>query len=293
MNQIVSREKQASHRLKRIYIDSKYRASGASNQFTVSLPESLEMSHNHQFCLDDICIPRSWYVVNNNNNFIYLLWSDSGILRLRRAALTVGDYDGNTIATEVATALSTLGRGTFTVSFSNKTSRLTISNAATAFLIPTDAEIVNLGLVQAYNLVNNIADANFDVPQVYNLSKQGHKSINYCIGNFIKADSGTIKVLQPINLNNLDTLYIHASGMGSYNTVNLRGEPTIIKEIKVEGQPFSYIFDNCNHPTLDMLDCSHQTWSSLSFWITDKDGFLVDLNDRDLSFSIVLNDLTL
>lgn len=292
MNQIVSREKEASHRLKRIYIDSKYRSSGNSNQFTVSLPESLEMSHSHLFCIDDICIPRSWYVVNNNNNYVYLLWSESGSIKLRRAAMSVGDYDGNTIATEVATALNTLGRGTFTVSFSNKTARLTVSNPTTPFIIPTDAELVNLGLIQAYNIANNIADSTFDVPQVYDLSKQGHKSINYCIGNFIKADLGTIKVLQPINLNNLDTIYIHMSGGGSYNTMNLRGEPTIVKEVKIDGQPFSYIFDNANHP-FDWLDCSHQTWSNLSFWITDKNGHLIDLNDRDISFSICLNDLTL
>ena len=290
MNQIVSREKEASHRLKRLYIDSKYRASGSSNQFTVSLPESLEMSSNHVYMIDDVCIPRSWYVVNHNNKYVYLLYAENGAIRLRRAEMSVGDYDGNTIATEIANTLNTLGRGTFTVTFSNKTARLTISNPTTPFIIPTDEELVNLGLIQAYNIANNIADANFDVPQIYDLSKQGHKSINYCAGNFIKADIGTIKVLQPINLNNLDTLYLHASGMGSYNTMNLRGQPTIIKEIKIDGQPFSYIFDNANQ--WDWMDCSHQTWSNLSFWLTDKNGHVVDLNDRDISFSIVLNDLT-
>ena len=290
MNQIVSREKEASHRLKRLYIDSKFRSSGTSNYFTVNLHEMLEMSHNHMFLVDDVCIPRSWYVVNSNNNFVYISWVENGIFKVRRAAMSVGDYDGNTFATEMAAALNTLSRGTFTVTFSNKTGRLTISNASNAFTLPTDAELVQVGITQAYNIANNIADANFDVPQVYNLSKQGHKSINYCAGNFISTDSATIKVLQPINLNNLDTLYLHASGIGSYNTLNLRGEPTIIKEVKIDGQPFSYIFDNANQ--WDWLDCSHQTWSSITFWLTDKNGNLVDLNDRDISFSIVLSDLT-
>ena len=57
MNQIVNREKEASHRYRRLYIDSKYRTSGTSSTFKITLPETLEMSHNHRFLVDDVCLP--------------------------------------------------------------------------------------------------------------------------------------------------------------------------------------------------------------------------------------------
>lgn len=290
-NQIINREKEASHKYRRLFIDSKYRSSGTPTTFTITLPETLEMSHNHRFLVDDVCLPRSWYNVGNNNKYVYISWVSNSIFYLRRAVMSVGDYDGNTFATELATALNTLSRGTFSVSFSTKTARLTISNTTTAFKLPTDAELYEIGLKQAFNIANGVVDAEFDVPQIYNLSKEGHKSINYVSGNFVSASEGTIKVLQPINLNWLDTVYLHASGIGAYNTLNCRGEKTVIKEIKVDGQPFTYIFDNANQ--WDWLDCSHQTWSVLIFALRDKNGNDIDLNDRDISFSIALEDLTL
>ena len=205
--------------------------------------------------------------------------------------MTPGDYDGNSFASELAVALNTLGRGTFSVSFSTRTARLTVSNSSASFRMETDADINTLAERQFYNVSNAIVDASFDVPQFYNLKKEGQKSINYVAGNFQTADIGTIKILQPINLNWLDTIYIHASGMGAYNTLNLRSEKTIIKEVKSDGQAFSYVFDNANQ--WDWLDCSHQTFSTISFALRDKNGNDVEMNDRDISFSLVLEDLTL
>lgn len=287
----MNREKEASHRYKRLYFDSKYRTGGTPTTFAVVLPETLEMSHNHRFCVDDICLPRSWYNVSHNNNYIYVSWITSSIYYLRRATLTPGDYDGITLATEMTVQLNTLSKGTFSCVFSRTTGRITISNSTTSFKIETDPELIAIGVKQAYNLANNIVDAEFDVPQIYSLSKEGHKSFNYVAGNLISQSIGTIKILEPINLNWLDTVYMHSS-IGSYNTLNLRGEKTIVKEIKIDAQPFTYIFDNANTDK-DWLDCSNQTWSSISFALRDKNGNDIDLNNRDISFSIVLDDLTL
>jgi hypothetical protein len=198
-----------------------------------------------------------------------------------------------TLATEMAAALNTIGRGgVFSCVYSMKTARLTVSNSTSSFKLLTDAELNVIAAQQTYNIANSVANPEWDVPQIYNLSKEGLKSVNYVSGILQSSATATIVVCEPINLNWLDTVYIHAGGLGAYHTLNLRGEKTIVKEIKVDGQPFSYIFDSAS-PFLDWLDCSHQTWSSLYFALRDKNGNDIDLNNRDLSFSIVLEDLTL
>lgn len=286
----VSRIKEANHSYRKIFIDSKYRIRGSSNDFTVNIPEVLDHSHNMRFCLDDIALPRSWYNVGNTNNYVYVAWNSSGVFILRRVSLTPGDYDGATLATELQTRFNNeLGLGnTFTVVFNRTIGRLQITNTTHQVWFPTDDELVVLGVGTNFGIAG---EGGLSI--TYNLKREFLNTANYVMGNLTSGKGyNNLTVFDPINLNWLDTVYVYCYDFGSHNTLNLRGEKIIVKGVKINEQSFSYIFDNANF-NFDWLDCSHQSWSQLSFSLRDKNGNLVDLNNRDFSFSIVLQDLTI
>ena len=290
-NTSIIRTKEASHSYKKIFIDARHRASGNSATFTVNLPEVLDMSHNHRFCIDDICLPRSWYTIGANNSTLYVASQSNNTTYLVAVFLSQGDYDGNTLATEIQNKLNTgagFGPNLFTVSFNRNLGKLQISHPTIQFWFPTDNELVEFSKKNMY-FSQEIAG----VMMYFDLSKlEVLNSANNVIGNITDGRGyRTLLVLDPINLNWLDVIYIHAVDFGGYNTLNLRGDKTIVKEVKVSEQPFTYIFDNANYNN-DWMDCSHQQWSQLTFSLRDKLGREVLLNNRDISFSIVLEDLT-
>ena len=291
MNQSVYRGKEASHRYRKVFIDSKYRTSGTSSNFTVTLPEVLDMSHNHRFCVDDITLPRSWYNVGSSNKYVYVGRLYASTPNIWRAVLTEGDYDGVSLATELQNQLnSTSVGGTFSVSFNRSTGRLQVTNTSVAFILPSDDELVVLGN-QGIVAIDATNAQNPYLPLKY---KEQLRSCNYVCGN-LQGWRGynTLLVLDsPVDLNWLDVVYIHGLDFGSYNTLNLRGDKTIIKEVKVDGQPFSYVYDNANFG-FDWMDCSNQSWGQLTFALRDKYGNEVNLNNRDVSFSLVLEDLSI
>ena len=60
---------------KKIYIDTKHKTidSISNSNFKWELPETLTMPHNTIFYVDDICIPHSWYGIEENvNDRIYM-----------------------------------------------------------------------------------------------------------------------------------------------------------------------------------------------------------------------------
>ena len=60
---------------KKIYIDTKHKTidSISNSNFKWELPETLTMPHNTIFYVDDICIPHSWYGIEENvNDKIYM-----------------------------------------------------------------------------------------------------------------------------------------------------------------------------------------------------------------------------
>lgn len=286
----IIREKEANHSYRKIYVDSQYRFRGTSSDFSINLPEVLEHSHNHRFAVDDIVIPRSWFVISSVNSYIYIAENTTPI-RLARIQIPAGDYDGTSLATAIQYKLNTesgFGNHPFTVSFNRNTGSLQIANPTKVFWLPTDDEL----LMFQYNNLYFSQEIN-GVMVSFDLSRKDTlKTANYVIGNLTKGVGYSSLIgLDPINLNWLDTIYIHATDFGLNNTLNLRGEKNVIKQIKIDSQPFSIIYDNAN-TDFDWMDCSHQQWSQLSFSLRDRNGNVLELNNRDVSFCLVLQDLT-
>ena len=84
----------------------------------------------------------------------------------------------------------------------------------------------------------------------------------------------TIQVIRlSVNLNNLQpirNLYLSSQGLGNFNTVDLKGNRSIIKKTPVTAPWNNMIFDNVVYD--DYLSCERQTLKAMSFRLTDTHG---------------------
>ena len=97
---------------KKVYVDSRYKTSdGVSNSdFKFEINEALDLPDNTYCYIDDICIPHTWYTVEDFNNTLYIVakvWIRYGTTYATpkfqgyALKLTNGNYTGLSLATEI------------------------------------------------------------------------------------------------------------------------------------------------------------------------------------------------
>ena len=264
--------------IKKIYIDSRFKSSDSvsDSNFKIDLPQNLVMPAGTGFYIDHISIPCSWYPITsgfNNNLYVELYdppqeFVPNATSVTKKITIEEGNYTVTDFASKlqdgINSAFSTDGF-TVTCQFNYATNTITITRTSVEreWAILTDSEIIEKGYSQPQSL-NNVM--NNRVPTVNNVSfKTGY-----------------------INLFPIRNLYLVASGLGSFNTMSISGERSIIKKIPVNVGYGDMIFDQ-SLVGIDYLDCSHQTLSRLSFQLKDVFGNLVDLHGHHWSFSIVFS----
>ena len=60
-------------KFKKVYIDSSYKVSGTSSDFTIDLPETVQLEENMLCQIHEVSVPHSWYSINENNNNFYVM----------------------------------------------------------------------------------------------------------------------------------------------------------------------------------------------------------------------------
>ena len=93
----------------KIYVDSKYRVSGTDSNFTFQLPQTCYMPDDTKFFIGDVCVPHSWYSINDFNSKLYLraINITTGLQFDYILTLTKKTYNGATFATELANKIQT------------------------------------------------------------------------------------------------------------------------------------------------------------------------------------------
>ena len=110
-------------KFKKVYIDGCYKVSGTSSNFTIDLPETVQLEDNMLCQIHEVSIPHSWYSINENNNNFYVMKgvlppeTPSGIT-YRKLRIPVGNYTATELATQLQASLNTLDSGSRTNSFS-------------------------------------------------------------------------------------------------------------------------------------------------------------------------------
>ena len=60
---------------KKVYVDSRYKTSDSesNSDFKFEINEALDLPDNTYCYIDDICIPHTWYTVEDFNNTLYIV----------------------------------------------------------------------------------------------------------------------------------------------------------------------------------------------------------------------------
>ena len=247
--------------IKKLYIDSRFKSSDSASDsdFKIDLPQNLLMPEGTGFYIDDISIPVSWYTIDDgrNNNLAYRVrgnytWS----------VIPPGNYSLVALNEAIVEQMNEAHPGHFKSSPSVKENKVGITGLTDAtFEILTDAQ-----LGTGTNTINNVL-RNF-TPQVVNA--------------FSSWTSGYV------DLNPIRNLYIVSSGLGSFNTMSVSGERSIVKKVPVNAGYGEMVFDQ-SLVGIDYLDCSRQTLSRLNFQLKDVFGNVVGLHGQHWSFTIVFS----
>ena len=110
-------------KFKKVYIDSSYKVSGTSSDFTIYLPETVQLEDNMLCQIHEVSVSHSWYSINENNNNFYVMKgilppeTPSGVT-YRKLIIPVGNYTATELATQLETSLNTLDSGSRRNSFS-------------------------------------------------------------------------------------------------------------------------------------------------------------------------------
>ena len=149
--------------VRKLYIDSRRRVSGSHSDFDYQLPQPIQVPKS-RCSVDSVHLANVFPTIMGHSRFIYIEEiSITNVSTKRKVGLTVGGYDGTTLATEVATQLNTgttLNANSYYCTFNSGTGKITISNTTPS---PADFSIwtadylkhglwnpLNLGSTPAY-----------------------------------------------------------------------------------------------------------------------------------------------
>ena len=60
-------------RFRKIYVDSRLRYTGSGSDFSVEIPDTLELGGDQSMYVSAVSFPNSWYTVDANNDQLYLM----------------------------------------------------------------------------------------------------------------------------------------------------------------------------------------------------------------------------
>ena len=89
-----------------MYVDTKYKTadSVSNSEFKIELQPTLSFQDNSVFCIDDVSMPHSWYVIEkdiNDVSYIQIIPNKSIIDEVCAVKIDPGNYNGVDLAIEL------------------------------------------------------------------------------------------------------------------------------------------------------------------------------------------------
>ena len=269
---------------KKVYIDSSYKANGTSSDFTIDLPETVQLEDNMLCQIHEVSIPHSWYSINENNNNLYVMEgilppeTPSGIT-YRKLIIPVGNYTANELATQIEASMNTLDSGSRTNSFS--VSYLAGLNKIQ--IISNYPEVIYTVLTDADVLVDN-GERFVETVDANNL-----KSINKVLGAYTTSGDASTNVVPYItgfiDLTPVKSLYLHCNEISNFNQLTVAGNSSIVKKINVS-VPYLGIINDNELSSFDYIDVSNKMLRRLNIRLSNNLNQTVNLNNVDVPFSL-------
>ena len=266
---------------KKVYIDSRYKTSDSifNSDFKLGIKEGLDLSGNTVCCIGDISIPHTWYTVETHNNQLYIETTNNSITNATIITLPNGNYTASSLAITVTLLLQTrfpeIG---FSCNYNNNVGTIKITNSSNSQCrILTDDTIVSLQGVDWYGDGGD---------HLYSLNINSLRSINEVFRNSVQSPSEISFESGFIDLLNVHNIYIHSPNLGNYNSIGVRGESTIIKQVPVSSSFGYLILDSVVAPH-DKIDVSRQLIKTMEFSFRNVHGNVIDLHGANVSFSLI------
>ena len=271
-------------KFKKVYIDSSYKVSGTSSEFTIDLPETVQLEDNMLCQIHEVSIPHSWYSINNTNNSIY--WRHQVIppgviagITYRKVTIPEGNYTAVDLAQTIQIAINLLvdtndRPNTYSIQYNTSTNKYTFnSNYATViFDVLTDGEIAPLA-------------GSFSDP----VNTNSLNSMNRVIGNTTPATDAYTNVAPYttnfVDLTPIKNIYIHCNEISNYNQLTVAGNSSIVKKVPVN-VPYLGIINDNELSSVDYIDVSNKMLRRMNWRLTDHLNQVIDLNNVDISFTI-------
>ena len=229
-------------KFKKVYIDSSYKVSGTSSEFTIDLPETVQLEDNMLCQIHEVSIPHSWYSINENNNNFYVKGifppeTPSGVT-YGKLIIPVGNYTATEVATQLETSLNTLDSGSrtnsFSVSYLSGLNKIQIQSnyPEVIYTVLTDADV----LVDSGERFVETVDPN-------NL-----RSISKVLGVYTTSGDASTNVVPYItgfiDLTPVRSLCLHCNEISNFNELTVAGNASITKKIDVTVPYLGIINDN-------------------------------------------------
>ena len=255
--------------IKEICIESRFKSSdcASDSDFKIDLPTTLLMPEDTGFYIDDVCIPHTWFPVEDGVNNV-VVFRANNVNRV--ATVAAGNYSVINLGLAIVAAMNSVsGVDYFESLYDVKTNSLTIKQkpayATILFDIYTDIAVQELAPPYAKKTMNSL---------LKNFTSKGYNTNAFASGY--------------IDLYPLRNIYMTSSGLGNFNTMTVSGDMNVSKKIPVNAGHGEVIFDQ-TVTSFDYLDCSHQTLSRISFQLRDIFGKIIPLHGNHISFSIVFS----
>ena len=265
--------------ISKIYIDTRFRASGDETDFTVELPRVFNVPPNTTCWIDDIVIPVSWSSIDSRNNMCYVRFNCGNFQRDTEFAFTPGNYTGaefqsalsvklnqsskTFVAELIFTCVYDLNENILKITITDPRSSSEKSTNPCFFEILNDQRVKDHKKIHSPNTINNI---------IRNTTTK------------ILTDAGVYSCY--IDLYGTRNLYLTSSALSSYDTVSNFGNDTIVKKIPC-GANYNQLIVLNSGSVIDGMDVSKRTLRILDFKLVDTNFKTIPLRGNHFSFSII------
>jgi hypothetical protein len=241
---------------RKLYIDSRFRATGTHSDFVFQLAQSIEVPHGMVAIIDMVSVPNIFQTVDGTRNKLYLEIYGANP---QVVTLTTGQYNGVTLAVELQAQLNAMGHGSYTVVYNSATGQLSIVASGVVHV-----RIRERGVPRPFDALEVIG----------------------AIEGIDLADGFTITLPHHVDIAGTRVLYLCSSTFGHYSSLGPRGESDILRAIYIDASNGSYIVDRLANP-FEFIECAGQQLQSIRFSLRDGNGQIVDLRGRSIAFSII------
>lgn len=269
--------------IKKIYIDTRFKTqdSISDSDFKIQLPFNIDLPNKCAFYITDIVIPVSFYTVQTGvNDKLYIITNNDGSFIYWTITISSKNYTIATLAQELQNKLSN-----------------NFGGSAFHFSVSYDLDLNKISLVmEQSDPLDSFDPFYFKVATDYELQNGGWsggtsiaspQSLNSILNNYTSTttNGGATWWSGYVDFHPIRNLYLSSSNFGSFQTISVWRQDTIIKKIPISANYNELVIDNETNP-YDFLSCDNQTLSLLHFQLKDSNGITVNLQNH-WSFSII------